>query len=386
MRSFGRRATLASLTGLLAVGGVSTAVTAFGGADADADTITRMTVGVPGPRPYSPAAGTDRVSDAQRIPDASQHKTAPGKVTTPPPPGPAGPGDSTGSDGPLGSAHPNGSVGTNNSSGSAGSPASTGSNGSSISGGATGSTGTHSAPCDPGRLAANLQADPAKAQAWANAHGIGTQEIPGYLSGLTPTYLKSDTLVMNHSYKDGKDASNPAVLQAGMGVLVNASGVPVVKCNCGNPLTPPGKGLDTKDAVYTGPKWTGWSEKRVVKVVGEEQGVRPGRPGSPMKPEPPASPPKPVHPRYPKPPAQEMPWHPEHPVQPRPPAHPENPKQPGGPEKPVRPERPAQPGQPGQPDEPVQPQKPVQPDLGGGSAPMAPADPATGGAGQAGGE
>src|SRR5690606_37947598 len=116
------------------------------------------------------------------------------------------------------------------------------------------------------KLAASLQAEPLKAQAWAQAHGIGTQQIAGYLSSLTPTYLKSDTLTMNHAYDNGRDTSNPAVLQAGTGVLVDKTGVPVVKCNCGNPLTRPTKNISVTDSVYVGAAWNGFSKERITKT------------------------------------------------------------------------------------------------------------------------
>jgi hypothetical protein len=205
VKNIGRRVALGSLAGVIAVGGVSTAYTAFAEGEAGADTVTRMTVGTPGPSPYTPVGGTDRTTGPEQAPG-------------------------------------------------------------------TGTAG-HTAPCDPGRLAATLRAEPAKAQAWADAHGIGVQEIPGFLSGLTPTYLQSDTLTMNHSYEMGRDTSTPAVLQAGMGVLVDRYGVPVVKCNCGNPLTRPAKDISTKDATYTGPMWSGFSKEHITKIPAGHTGA-----------------------------------------------------------------------------------------------------------------
>ncbi|MFH8448948.1 DUF6777 domain-containing protein [Streptomyces fungicidicus] len=77
-----------------------------------------------------------------------------------------------------------------------------------------------------------------KARAWAGALGLRTAEIPGYLDRLTPVLLRHDTLVRNHDYKKGKAVPFPALLQAGIAVLVDARGLPAVKCSCGNPLRP----------------------------------------------------------------------------------------------------------------------------------------------------
>ncbi|MFC5751884.1 DUF6777 domain-containing protein [Actinomadura rugatobispora] len=247
VKNIGRRVALGSLAGVFAIGGVSTAYSAFADGQANADTITRMTVGTPGAAPYTPTAGTDHMSGSAQTPGTGLPGTGPA----------TGSGQTPGTELP----------GTGPASGYRQTP------GTELpgTGPATGSVG-HSAPCDPVKLAATLQAQPAKAQAWADAHGISTQQIPGYLSHLTPTYLKTDTLVMNHSYQSGKDTSTTAVLQAGMGVLVDQSGAPVVKCNCGNPLTRPSKDISTKDATYIGPMWNGFSKEHVAKPYGGQTG------------------------------------------------------------------------------------------------------------------
>ncbi|WP_324617293.1 PASTA domain-containing protein [Streptomyces bicolor] len=94
--------------------------------------------------------------------------------------------------------------------------------------------------CDVVRLKEFLS-DPAnerKAQAWAAALSVTTAEIPGFLDRLTPVLLRHDTLVKNHDYKKGKAAPFNALLQAGIAILVDADGLPAVKCSCGNPLRP----------------------------------------------------------------------------------------------------------------------------------------------------
>ena len=107
--------------------------------------------------------------------------------------------------------------------------------------------------CDKAQLVAFLQENPDKAAAWAQAVGITAEAIPAFVAPLTPVLLRSDTLVTNHGFENGKLTTFPALLQAGTAVMVNDRGAPVVKCNCGNPLTPPPATL-TK-AKYKGPTW-----------------------------------------------------------------------------------------------------------------------------------
>ncbi|MET7936685.1 DUF6777 domain-containing protein [Streptomyces sp. NPDC005322] len=78
-----------------------------------------------------------------------------------------------------------------------------------------------------------------KALAWAEALGIDVSDIKKFIAELTPVLLGNDTLVRNHRFKNGKAEGYDALLQAGIAVLIDARGVPVVKCNCGNPLKEP---------------------------------------------------------------------------------------------------------------------------------------------------
>ncbi|MFB4309096.1 DUF6777 domain-containing protein [Actinomadura sp. GTD37] len=175
-------------------------------------TITRLTVGSPGPDPYTLVANTDKTdkTDVKERPQAGGTKT----------------GDSPGLYG-----------------------------------------GTRLASsCDQRKLIAFLQANPDKAGAWAEVQGIPASDIPRYVSRLTPVLLRTDTLVTNHGYHDGRATSAPAVLQAGMGVLVNGYGVPAVKCNCGNPLTRPEKKISTGNASYSGRSWPGFEKRNVTRI------------------------------------------------------------------------------------------------------------------------
>ncbi|WP_433226354.1 DUF6777 domain-containing protein [Actinomadura formosensis] len=181
-------------------------------------TITRLTVGSPGPDPYALMSNTDKIDVKQR-PRAGGTKE----------------GDSPGLYG-----------------------------------------GTRQAStCDQQKLIAFLQANPAKARAWAGVQGIPVSDIPRYVSRLTPVLLRTDTLVTNHGYHDGEATSAPAVLQAGMGVLVNGYGVPTVKCNCGNPLTQPAKKIAAGNASYTGRSWPGFEKRNVTRIRPRDAGKGP---------------------------------------------------------------------------------------------------------------
>ncbi|WP_459650937.1 DUF6777 domain-containing protein [Kitasatospora sp. Ki12] len=101
-------------------------------------------------------------------------------------------------------------------------------------------------------------------RAWASGAGINQADIPGYLRSLTPSYLRVDARVTNHSYKSGAVVEYQSALQAGTAVLVDAQGVPRVRCACGNPLQPPKL---VSNAKYTGKTWTGFHPNTLVVVV-----------------------------------------------------------------------------------------------------------------------
>ncbi|MFC9975966.1 DUF6777 domain-containing protein [Spirillospora sp. NPDC127200] len=186
---------------------IATALSGCGEAGA---TIARLTVGAPGPDPYTVMLGSD----------SSQVKPSPQA-------GGARPGDQPG-----------------------------------LYGGTRRTAG-----CDPQRLVTFLQANPDKAQAWASVHKIAPAGIADFVHKLTPVLLRTDTLVTNHGYREGRATGAPAVLQAGTGVMVDQFGVPLVKCNCGNPLTAPDKKISVRDSSYSGPTWEGFSERKVTVII-----------------------------------------------------------------------------------------------------------------------
>jgi hypothetical protein len=119
--------------------------------------------------------------------------------------------------------------------------------------------------CDVKQMLTFLQSNPEKATAWAKVLGISPDVIPTFVNDLTSVILRSDTRVTNHGFANGEATELQSVLQAGTAVLVDRFGFPVVRCYCGNPLTPP-KSVDTPS--YTGPSWPGFDLGRVVVVEG----------------------------------------------------------------------------------------------------------------------
>ncbi|QLE75496.1 hypothetical protein FGW37_31425 [Streptomyces rectiverticillatus] len=119
--------------------------------------------------------------------------------------------------------------------------------------------------CDVERQIKYLTGDQAKSRAFASAAGIQPGEIPGYLRGLTPVQLRSDTRVTNHGYKDGSATPYQAVLQAGTAVLADNRGMPRVRCACGNPLGPP---VAIKGSQKTrGQSWSTYKSSQTVAVA-----------------------------------------------------------------------------------------------------------------------
>src|SRR6476469_2102879 len=128
-----------------------------------------------------------------------------------------------------------------------------------------GGTGSLSA-CDPAAIAQFLAANPDKAAAWAGVRGIEPAGIADYLDTLTPVLLLHDTVVTNHGFTNG--VANPvvSVLQAGTAVLVDPTGLPVVPCACGNPLSAPPT-VDLPTAVLQGTRWDGYDPGATIVVT-----------------------------------------------------------------------------------------------------------------------
>ncbi|MFF8929636.1 DUF6777 domain-containing protein [Streptomyces longwoodensis] len=136
-----------------------------------------------------------------------------------------------------------------------------------VDGGSAGLYGgtRHLSSCDVEKQIRSLGADATKNEAFASVAGVTPSGVPAYLRGLTPVQLRMDTRVTNHGYRDGAATSYQAVLQAGTAVLVDARGLPRVRCACGNPLTPPVPQSTTPRP--TGDSWPSYSPANVVVVT-----------------------------------------------------------------------------------------------------------------------
>jgi Domain of unknown function (DUF6777) len=106
-------------------------------------------------------------------------------------------------------------------------------------------------------------------------------DVPTYVEGLTAVRLRYDTRVTNHGYRDGEANAFQSLLQAGTAVLVDDTGVPRVKCNCGNPLGEPtvlsesGGEVGTVEDIAENPDtaWDGLDPAQAVSVQPGEQAV-----------------------------------------------------------------------------------------------------------------
>jgi hypothetical protein len=126
--------------------------------------------------------------------------------------------------------------------------------------------GTRSvASCDVEQQIRLLVADQGKAQAFAEGVGVGQEDMPGFLRGLTPVVLRADARVTNHGYRDGIAERHQVVIQSGTAVLVDEHGSPRVRCASGSPLASP---VVTAGAVNEqGRQWQGYDRDRVVVIT-----------------------------------------------------------------------------------------------------------------------
>ena len=124
--------------------------------------------------------------------------------------------------------------------------------------------GTRSDTCNAEGIRTYLEANPAKAQAWATAMEVPLAQVSPFLASLTPVTLRTDTAVTNHGFKDGVATPFQSVLQAGTAVLVDPQGLPRVRCYCGNPLGEPDRQTSAR---YTGAAWNGFSGDAVTVIA-----------------------------------------------------------------------------------------------------------------------
>ncbi|MHB8867621.1 MAG: DUF6777 domain-containing protein [Thermoleophilia bacterium] len=99
---------------------------------------------------------------------------------------------------------------------------------------------------------------------WSGGTQIQPSQLRDYFAELTPLMLTRDTRVTNNGYRDGKPTPRQSVLQKGQMVLVDHYGVPRVRCECGNPLTPP-QPVKTSPT-YTGRQWPDFDPTTIVVI------------------------------------------------------------------------------------------------------------------------
>ncbi|MFJ1993483.1 DUF6777 domain-containing protein [Streptomyces asiaticus] len=119
-------------------------------------------------------------------------------------------------------------------------------------------------PCDRQGLLHDLDADKKKGAAWSKVQHISPDAIPDFVNRLTSVTLRSDTYAKTYGYRGGVKPVS-AVLQAGTAVFVDERGLPVVKCDSGNPVrvsAPPRNAKPT----FTGPEWNGFSRSTVTVI------------------------------------------------------------------------------------------------------------------------
>jgi hypothetical protein len=118
--------------------------------------------------------------------------------------------------------------------------------------------------CDKQQMIDFLEENADKAKAWADAQGIDVNDLSRYIDALTGVFLRSDTRVTNHGFKNGKATPLQSVLQEGTAVLVDQFGTPRTRCACGNPLLPPKAVSSTP--TYNGNPWPGFTPTNVTVI------------------------------------------------------------------------------------------------------------------------
>jgi hypothetical protein len=132
------------------------------------------------------------------------------------------------------------------------------------------------AVCDAATAADSLAADTDKAQPWADALNadddlswsggskLAVDDLPTYLSELTPVLLQNDVRVTDHDFAGSEATPFQAVLERGTAVLVDTQGMPRVRCASVSPLTSPRPASKPK---YRGDEWDGFDKTKLVTIT-----------------------------------------------------------------------------------------------------------------------
>jgi hypothetical protein len=131
--------------------------------------------------------------------------------------------------------------------------------------------------CERDGLAAFVAtASPAWSDAWANAVSSDAYPPPPnlqqYVTDLTPAQLRADTRVTAYQFIGKHAIPFQATLQAGTAVLIDARGIPRVRCTGAIPLTPP-RGI-AGEPEYLDARWQGFDPATLTTVTPSPNDVR----------------------------------------------------------------------------------------------------------------
>jgi len=118
--------------------------------------------------------------------------------------------------------------------------------------------------CDTPQMISYLGQNPDKGRAFASVFSITPEQIPAFLTALTPVLLRTDTRVTNHGFENGQATPFQSVLEAGTAVLVDKFGAPRVRCACGNPLQKPIAAATSP--TYSNERWANFSPQSLSTV------------------------------------------------------------------------------------------------------------------------
>lgn len=118
--------------------------------------------------------------------------------------------------------------------------------------------------CDRALMRRRLKASLVAGRAWAEILHLEGGGIAGYIQSLTPVLLQVDSRVTDHQLVGEEARPFQAVLEAGTAVLIDAYGVPRVRCASGSPLLGPVK---HEQFVVIGEPWPALMIDRSVRVV-----------------------------------------------------------------------------------------------------------------------
>jgi hypothetical protein len=99
---------------------------------------------------------------------------------------------------------------------------------------------------------------------WSGGAKLSVDDVTTFVTELTSVFVRADTRLTGHGLLLGHDVPYQSVLQKGTAVLVDAQGVPRIRCASGSPLTAPEPAAKPK---YRGTEWAGFSQERLVIVL-----------------------------------------------------------------------------------------------------------------------